>query len=419
MSLYLHDNNNTFFVIGISYKKADVSTRSRFSLSENCIKKLLSSSTQYGVVGSFCISTCNRTELYGITSSFENIYQLLSDHTTSASPIPRDILYTYEGDDAVRHLLSVASGLDSQILGDFEIINQIKKSFSLSQSAGTLNAFTDRLIGHAIHTSKSIKNNTKISDGLSSVSYAAVTYLKQNIKHIRSKKILLLGLGKIGVNTCSNLVKQFDDPKAHITLMNRDPARAKNVAERFGLTSVSIEHLQEEICNNDILIVATGADEPIILKDMLPKDKNLWILDLSVPFNVAKETENLSLVNRIDIDELSTVVEDSMKSRRKELPRAKAIVEEKFNEFKEWEASRIHSRTLDALKEKIRDISYQEIKVLEKKNGSSNQDINAKIGDSISKKITAKFAAYIKQHSGKKTDAHQVIKDVFHLDIHS
>jgi glutamyl-tRNA reductase len=256
--------------------------------------------------------------------------------------------------EAIEHVYSVGAGLDSQILGDYEIVGQLKTAVRFSKEQGFVGSFTERLINSVLQSSKSIKNNTALSGGTVSVSFAAIQYIRNKIKHPSHKKILLLGIGKIGRNTCRNLVDYLHTNQ--ITLINRSPEKAAGLAAELGLRSAPLEELATEVKNSDIILVATNSAEPVILQEHLEGQGEKLIIDLSIPYNVeacAQELENVHLVN---VDQLSRLKDETLKMRQAEVPKARRIIAELMQEFEEWCEMRKHVPMLKELKIKLKEL---------------------------------------------------------------
>ena len=253
-------NNKNFYCVGLSYQKADATMRGMFSITSENKDILLSEAHRKGFTEVLLISTCNRTELYGYAQNPFQLIQLLCDHSNGLVDDFQKVGYVVKNKEAVHHLFKVGTGLDSQILGDFEIIGQIKQAFTLSRDKQLANAFLERLMNSVINASKRIKNETILSSGAASVSFTAVQYIMQNVPNISNKNILLFGIGKIGRNTCENLIKHTQN--SHITLINRTRTKAEQVAGKFNLIVKDFETLPTEIAQADVLIVATGAPYP-------------------------------------------------------------------------------------------------------------------------------------------------------------
>ncbi len=227
----MQQKNTYFYAIGLSYKKADAEIRGHFSLDDTGKTKVLEQAKDNGIESLIVTSTCNRTEIFGFAEHPFQLIQLLCDNTKGTVEEFRKVAYIYKNNEAVSHMFRVGSGLDSQILGDFEIISQLKKSAILSKQYHLLNPFIERLINSVIQASKRIKNETEISSGATSVSYASVHYIMKQFENVANQNILLFGTGKIGRNTCENLVKHTKNE--HITLNYRTQDQAEAIAGKL------------------------------------------------------------------------------------------------------------------------------------------------------------------------------------------
>lgn len=191
-----------FFIAGINYKKTDALLRGEYAINNEQYASLLEQAKLVGLNELFVISTCNRTEIYGFTDSAETLMQLLCSQTQGSLETFSQIAYIKKGIEAIEHLFEVGAGLDSQILGDYEIVGQLKQAVKFSKERGFIGAYMERLINGVLQTSKEIRTKTELSGGTVSVSFAAIQYIKEKISHISKKRILLIGTGKIGRNTC-------------------------------------------------------------------------------------------------------------------------------------------------------------------------------------------------------------------------
>src|SRR5258708_18943701 len=222
-----------FFVAGINYKKTDASIRGQFAISDEQYEKILSLPPAYHLNELFILSTCNRTEIYGFAEDAPQLIQLLCTQTIGNSTNFTELAYIKNGLAAIDHLFQVSAGLDSQILGDYEIVGQIKQAVRIAREHNFIGAFTERLVNCVLQSSKSIKNQTTLSAGTVSVSFAAIQFIKEKIHEVAAKKILLVGVGKIGRNTCRNIVDYLDT--RDITLINRTEEKAAGLAEEMGV----------------------------------------------------------------------------------------------------------------------------------------------------------------------------------------
>src|SRR5690606_22092014 len=251
---------------------------------------------------------------------------LLCENTNGTIQEYQDVAYIYKGKEAVSHMFKVGAGLHSQVLHDFEFISQLRKRSRLSKNEQLLNACLERLINAVIQAIKRIKTETNLSSGATSVSFPSVRYIMNHVPNFSNKNILLFGTGKIGRNTCQNLVKHTKNE--HITLINRTKNKAEEVAGRFNVLVKDYANLQEEINQSDVLIVATGAQNPTVDKHLLQSKKPLLILDLSIPKNVNINVTELEHVTLIHLDDLSQITDETLEKRKAQIPIAKQILNE-------------------------------------------------------------------------------------------
>lgn len=403
-----------FYAIGLSYKKADADIRGRFSLDDTSKQNLLHQAKEVGIESLIVNSTCNRTELYGFAEHPYQLIKLLCENSKGTIEEFQHVAYIHKNQEAISHMFRVGSGLDSQILGDFEIISQLKTSARSSKKLGLLNAFTERLLNAVIQASKRIKNETEISSGATSVSFASVQYILKTIENVTDKNILLFGTGKIGRNTCENLVKHTKNE--HITLINRTKTKAQEVAGKFNLLVKDYANLQEEINVSDILIVATGALNPTVDKNCIQSKKPLLILDLSIPKNVNPDVTELSNVSLIHLDDLSQMTDDTLERRKTFIPLAENILEEVKMDFNNWLETRKFAPTINALKHKLLDFKNAELETQRKKYADFDEAQAELISNNIIQKITNHFAYHLKTDDTSTDDSIELIRRVFQLE---
>ncbi|AVR44907.1 glutamyl-tRNA reductase [Christiangramia fulva] len=414
MEEYQFATGKHFYSIGLSYKKADAEIRGHFSLDEEAKERLLEQAQAENIDTIIVTSTCNRTEIYGFAQHPFQLIKLLCEHTHGTVEEFEKVAYVYKNKQAISHLFRVGTGLDSQILGDFEIISQLKIAFGRSKKMGLANAFMERLINAVIQASKRIKNETEISSGATSVSFASVQYILNNIPQVSSKKILLFGTGKIGRNTCDNLVKHTDN--SHITLINRTKDKAEKIAGKFNLIVKEYADLQAEIRDTDILIVATGAQNPTISKELIYPKKELLILDLSIPKNVSDDVKDLENVSLVHLDHLSQITDETLERRKKFIPQAEKIIAEVEGEFNSWLETRKFAPTIKALKKKLRSMKDAEIDFQRKKINDFDTEQVEVVTNRMIQKIMKHFANHLKEDSESTDESLELIQKVFQLE---
>lgn len=412
------ENNHTskhhyFYAVGLSYKKADAEIRGKFSLDAVAKTRLLEQAKNEGIESLIVTSTCNRTEIYGFAEHPFQLIKLICENSQGSVETFQKVGFVYKNQEAVSHLFRVGTGLDSQILGDFEIISQIKTSFIHSKALGLANAFMERLVNAVIQASKKIKTDTEISSGATSVSFASVQYIIKNVEDIGNKNILLFGTGKIGRNTCENLVKHTKNE--HITLINRTKDKAEKLAGKLNLIVKDYSELHLELQKADVVVVATGAQNPTVDKAILNLKKPLLILDLSIPKNVNENVEDLEGVTLIHMDYLSQITDETLENRKKHIPAAEAILEEIKEEFITWTKGRKFAPTIHALKAKLNEIKISELNFQSKKIADFNEEQAEIISARIIQKITTHFANHLKDDDTMVDESIEWIEKVFKI----
>ncbi|MCF8321872.1 MAG: glutamyl-tRNA reductase [Flavobacterium sp.] len=406
--------HTTFYAIGLSYKKADAEIRGRFSLNTESKNRLLDQAKKENIESLILTSTCNRTEMYGFAEHPYQLIKLLCDNSIGTVEDFQKVAYIYKNHEAVSHLFRVGTGLDSQILGDFEIIGQLKVAFNESKAKNLVNSFLERLINAVIQASKKIKTQTEISSGATSVSFAAVQYIFKNVEDIANKNILLFGTGKIGRNTCENLVKHTKHEQ--ITLVNRTKDKAERLARKLDVVVKEYADLQLEIRKADVLVVATGAQNPTVDKTILNLKKPLLILDLSIPKNVNSNVESIPEVTLVHMDQLSQITDETLENRKKQIPAAEAIIEEVKTEFLTWTTSRKFAPTIHALKAKLNAIKEGELSLQRKKISNFDEDQAEIISNRIIQKITNHFANHLKDDNTMVDESIEWIEKIFQIE---
>ncbi|QTD37538.1 glutamyl-tRNA reductase [Polaribacter batillariae] len=401
-----------FYNIGVSYKKADAEMRGKFSVSKENQTALLQSAKEKGISGIFIISTCNRTEIFGFANRPCLLIELLCDFSEGTAKEFNSVCNVNKNQEAINHLFRIGTGLESQILGDYEIVGQLRQSYKLAKSLKTTNAYIERLVNNVLQASKKVKNTTKLSSGTTSVSYAAVQYIIKNLPDYNSKNILVFGLGKMGKHTCKNLAKYTQNKS--VCLINRTEEKTTEfVKEHTSIRKSVIEELPTEIANADVLIVSTGSNKPTITKNHISLNKKLLILDLSMPENVAKEVTDFSGVSLINVDELSKITHETLAVRLAEVPLAESIIETHKTDFNAWLNHRRFTPAIAALKESLESIKNDEINFQKKKIVNFDENQAEILTSRFIQKITTQFVKHLKDDETSVTESIEVIQKVF------
>lgn len=410
MKLDYHQRN--LYNIGVSYRKADAHTRGRYSLSKQNQIDLLKEAKSIGFDGVFVLSTCNRTEITGFAEHPFQLIQLLCKYSGGNVEEFAQISYVYKSNEAVNQLFRIGTGLESQILGDYEIVGQLKLAFKLAKKYDTINAHLERLLNLVLQASKKVKNTTQLSSGTTSVSYAAVQYIIQNVPNYDQKNILVFGLGKMGKHTCKNLA-QYTKNKS-VCLINRTEEKAISfVKAHSSIRNSSISNLTQEIAKSDILIVSTGSDTPTITKQHISPEKEILILDLSMPENVETSVNQFENVTLVNVDELSKITLETLSTRQNEVPKAEKIIEVYKEEFNDWLNNRKLVPAINALKESLESIKKDEINFHKKKIKNFDENQAEILTNRFIQKITTQFVKHLKEEETSVNDSIQIMSKVF------
>jgi len=410
MKLDYHKRN--LYNIGVSYRKADAHTRGRYSLSKPKQIELLKEAKSIGFDGIFILSTCNRTEITGFAEHPSKLIELLCKYSGGSKEEFARISYVFKSNEAVNQLFRIGTGLESQILGDYEIVGQLKLAFKLAKKYQTINAHLERLLNLVLQASKKVKNTTQLSSGTTSVSYAAVQYIIQNVPSYDQKNILVFGLGKMGKHTCKNLA-QYTKNKS-VCLINRTEEKAISfVKEHSTIRNSSINNLTQEIAKADIFVVSTGADTPTISKQHISPEKEILILDLSMPENVDSSVNQFKNVSLVNVDELSKITLETLSTRQKEVPKAEKIIEVYKEEFNDWLHSRKLVPAINALKESLEIIKKDEINFQKKKIKNFDETQAEILTNRFIQKITTQFVKHLKEDETSVNDSIQLMSKVF------
>jgi len=401
-----------FTVISISFLKADTQTRGRFTFFDEQIEAFMSQIHEREIGDAFILSTCNRTEIYTTAHNYMLVAQLFCEVTGTDLIEFMQYMQVKKDKSALEHLFRVAAGLESQIIGDFEIISQIKNAYNnFKVHKQKANPYLERAVNSSLQISKRVKNETSLSNGAASVSYAAVHYILETQKHLSEKNILLLGVGKIGQNTVENLIKHIEKPS--IKISNRSFDRAEKIAEKYNIPHIEYHGFEKELQNTDILIVATASQTPILHVENIP-DHPMLIIDLSVPHNVDPAVGNLSHVELIDIDQLSSKIEKTVEERIHEIPKAESIITEMSKEFEEWENTRKLVPHIHRFKQTLEQMEQNEVLKTTKKFGKVEEEDKV-LTQRMIQKITNRFAKYIIENPERSQEIANLMDEMLNL----
>ena len=420
-------SSKTLHLWGLSHQVAPISIREKIFFSENeiavALKKMIRNKAFSEIV---LISTCNRTEYYIVSEGNADIKEKIENTIkVQGSKLPNEIselAYYLKGQDAMRHLFKVTTGIDSMILGETQILGQAKRAYFLAQKTGTVNIYLNKLFASAIRVSKKIRNETPIGEGSMSIAYAAVELVQKVFKNLKEKKGLLIGAGNIGELTAKNLQKKSIKK---MYLINRTFSKAKSIADQIGAVSLPWEKLSETLSMADFIISSTDQSGYIIDQKLVEEAKlhqkvnPILLIDIAVPRDIdpsIKEFENIFLH---DIDDLNHIVEDGTTKRKEAIPTAMEFIQNEMKEFMNWSNYLKVRPTLVALREKLDGYARIEASKYRKKMEAEQIQYLEEALKNLTKKMLSNPAKKLKEYSNGYLDGDiriEVIQDIFELE---
>lgn len=328
--------------IGISHQTAPIAIRERVALPEaDRSARLKSLVAVDGIDEAILLATCNRTEMYcyGDDPQATSVLDWVHRSWNVADERLDRYFYMHHGTDAVRHLIRVAGGMDSLVLGESQILGQIKQAWREAREAQTVGVFIDRLCQHALMTAKSIRNLSEIGDKPISVAYTAIVLARQLFSDLGSRRVLLIGAGEM-IELCARHLVQHG--VSHLTIANRDASRAADLAAELGAEPVALSGLAEVLPQADIVISSTSSESPVITLEAVRqalaerRHKPMFMVDIAVPRDVEASVGDLDDVYLYTIDDLQQVVDENLENRSSAARAAETDVEESVNEFVRW-----------------------------------------------------------------------------------
>ena len=359
-----------FLLSGINHTTAPVELRERLSFDRESATRAEAELLHSGLLKEVVLlSTCNRTEIYGVFRDNTNLNGQIPRLLASLKGIPatraHEHFYQKLDEDAIIHLFRVVSGLDSMVLGETQILGQVKDAYLRANRAGHTGAHLNKLFHHAFRTGKRVRTETNIGKGAVSVGSVAVDLAKKIFKDFRDKTVAVLGAGEMAVQTVQHLASSG---AGRILVINRTQSKAEELAENVGGEVLPFARLVDGLLIADTVIVSTGAQSALwdagFFQEIMTLRKNrpLFVIDISVPRNVAPEARNVYNLFLFDIDDLKGVISKNLAERRKEIPRAAAIIEEEIREFQKWYESVPAIELIQQLMEHFENIRKAEVK---------------------------------------------------------
>jgi glutamyl-tRNA reductase len=358
------------FAAGLSHKNAPVALREQLALDEDKLRELLRDLLAAGSLReAVVVSTCNRVELYGVAdaagSARASAFARLCRHSGVDPASVEPLLYTHEEEDAIRHAFRVAASLDSMMIGEPQILGQVKDAFALAQACETVGPALHTLFTQAFAVAKRVRTETEIARHAVSVSFAAVELAKKIFAGLSGRAVLLIGAGKMGELAAKHLVEQGAFP---VYVANRTWTRAQEMARALSGTAVPFDDLATPLAAVDIVVTSTGAPAPIVTRAHVERvmhgrgARPLFFIDIAVPRDVEPGVDGIEGVYCYDIDDLKQVVDANIRERLREAQRAEALVEREVAKFRARLGDVEVIPTIVSLRERLEEIRRAEVK---------------------------------------------------------
>ncbi|WP_205503361.1 glutamyl-tRNA reductase [Rufibacter psychrotolerans] len=381
-----------FKALSLSYKNAPIAIREMVSLNEIGCKNLLDKIKEFTPAQeALVLSTCNRTEVY------YSAEQDLSREIIKLIALEKGFLATKtiapyfvnlpRHEEAVRHLFNVAIGLESQVVGDFQILNQVKNAYQWANQAGTVGPFLHRLLHTIFFTNKRVANETAFRDGAASVAYATVELVEELTQGVENPRVLMLGVGEMGTNVCLNFQKTR---LRNVVVANRTHHKAVDLAGRAGAQAVYWEAVQAEIALADVVISSVPGDCFQITKENLPalgNGQTKSFLDLSMPRSVADDVATLPGMQVYNVDTIKNRATEALDKRLASVPAVEGLITEALEEFSAWTQEMGFTATIQQFKNQLEKIRQQEVARAIKKLNPQEQELLETVTKNILNKI--------------------------------
>ena len=387
-------------VVGLSHKTASVEVREKLSIPEAQIEEAIALLKTYPHIEEIAIiSTCNRLEIYGVATNIEQgvreIGQFLADKARVSLRELRPNLFTLLREDALRHLMRVSAGLESLVLGEGQILAQVKKTYKLGQKYKGLGRLLDRLFKQAISAGKRVRSETSIGTGAVSISSAAVELVHTKVENLPDYNITIVGAGKMACLLVKHLLSKG---ATKISIVNRSHRRAQELCSQFAHVEFNIYpigEMMQAVATSDLVFTSTGATQPILdrakLEAHLTLDRDLMLVDISVPRNIDANVGEVGCVSAYNVDDLKAVVAANQESRRQMALEAEGIIEEEVASYILWWRSLETVPTISCLRSKVESIREQEMEKALSRLGSEFGEKHQEVIEALTRGIVNKI----------------------------
>src|SRR5215510_8659874 len=372
-------------LIGVNHKTAPVEVRELFAFSDEACTDGLRRLVDGEVVREgLIVSTCNRVEILSATNTdqlecgIERVTQFLNDSRGLPEGFLLNHLYRHQDENAVRHLFRVASSLDSMVVGEPQVLGQVRHAYSLAVEAGTAGRVLNRLVHHTFRVAKRVRSETGIAASAVSISYMAVELGKKIFDSLKGRAVLLIGAGEMAELSARHLVNAG---ASRVIIANRTEETARQLATEFGGTAVSLDDLDQVLHEADIVICSTGAPDYVVTAEQARKalvrrrrNRPTCFIDISVPRNIDPAVSNIPNVFLFDIDDLESVISSNIREREREAERAELIVQSEVMQFQQKLRLMDIGPSIGALRQNMQDVARAELEKQRKRLGVLSQE---------------------------------------------
>ena len=387
-------------VVGLSHKTAPVEVREKLSIPEPQTEGAIAHLLSYPSIEEVTVlSTCNRLEIYIVAQESEQgireVIQFLSEHSKLPVTSLRPHLFMLLHQDAVMHLMRVSAGLDSLVLGEGQILAQVKTTHKIGQQYKGIKTVLNKLFKQAITAGKRVRSETSIGTGAVSISSAAVELAQVKVQNLAAARVTIVGAGKMSRLLVKHLISKGAD---EICILNRSMKRAEDLANKFSACTIRTQPLEEMmpiINESDLVFTSTSATEPILdrskLELVLEPSRPLMLFDISVPRNVHSNVNELDNVQAFNVDDLKAVVAQNQEARRQMALEAEGILEQEVEAFDNWWRSLEAVSTISSLRNKIETIREQELEKALSRLGSEFGEKHQEVIEALTRGIVNKI----------------------------
>jgi len=398
----------SLLVVGMNHRTAPIEVRERVAFNDEEVRKILARARHEDTLGEvLLLSTCNRTEFYGLSNDngaaemyIRNILSQQKQVDLSAHP---GYAYTLSDVESARHLLRVATGLDSMLLGEPQILGQVKQAHQLSVEAGACGLVLNRLLHAAVAAGKRVRTETELGSGAVSVASAAAELAGKIFEDLSTRSVLLIGAGEMSELTARHML---DKGAANLTIANRTFSKAMELATQMNGLALPLDRVAESLACVDIVISSTGSTEPIINQTQMKKiisqrsGRPIYIIDIAVPRDFDPEIARLDGVFLHDLDAMKLLVDKNLEERRSEIPLAEVIVEQELEKFLVWRRSLAATPAIKQLREGLEAIRRQEVARYGGRFCNKDREELDRLTESIMKKVLHPAMDRIRSWSG-------------------